>query len=423
MPTARPSISASTGAVLVSETTLLTAKSPAMPAATPISAFSMVMPAATSEPNVTTRTTRAIATPMASVPPTSGSEFITSPPCSTRSPAASAAAPLCSYSVRCTSLTASARSTNCTWISAYRPSGESARTAYGSTAPTTPGSADASLTRPWTACLSTGSASVPPAGAATTMVPVAPLASGNSVRRASIARCDSVPGMVKLLDVGPLNSRALPPSSVSSTSHRATTSLRRRNEARPSRYNRVAMSVLGSRGEQGTPRHVGEDGTQKRVVGVADGDRADAREHDLGGDAVGGIGGAGGDRRAEVLDQRPQLGERRRRQHLDRAAVDEPRLAAVAQHQVDEAVDRRVAGGLAVEEGEAGVQLGQFERGGGDQGGEDRLLAVEVIQQRRLRATYLRRDVLQGGSLEPEAGEERGGGDDDLVARTGTDHA
>jgi hypothetical protein len=67
------------------------------------------------------------------------------------------------------------------------------------------------------------------------MVPVAPLASGNSVCRASMARCDSVPGMVKSLEVGPVRVIAAPPRAASSTSHSTTTSFRRRNEARPSR--------------------------------------------------------------------------------------------------------------------------------------------------------------------------------------------
>ena len=46
--------------------------SPAIPASTPSSAVSNVIPAATSEPKVMIRTSAAIATPIASVEPISG---------------------------------------------------------------------------------------------------------------------------------------------------------------------------------------------------------------------------------------------------------------------------------------------------------------------------------------------------------------
>jgi len=101
--------------------------------------------------------------------------------------------------------------------------------------PTTPGSSLASPTSCLTAAVSGPSVSVRPSGAATTIIPTAPAPSGNSCRSESIARCDSVPGIVKLLDVGPLNASAAPPSAASSTSQSTTTSLRRRYEARPSR--------------------------------------------------------------------------------------------------------------------------------------------------------------------------------------------
>ncbi len=117
-----------------------------MPTPTPISALSMVMPAATSDPKVTTSTTIATATPIASVLPTSGSEFITSPPCSTCRPAAWAAEPLCSYAVRWESVTLSTCSVNWTEIRAYRPSGETEPVVNGSSAASTPGSSLASLT-------------------------------------------------------------------------------------------------------------------------------------------------------------------------------------------------------------------------------------------------------------------------------------
>lgn len=118
MPTARPSISASTGAVAVSCTAPLSANSPAMPTPRPMSALSRVIPAATSEPKVTMSTIAATATPSASVEPISGSPDMISPPCSTRRPALSAAPPAFSYAARWASVTSSLRPANCTWISA-----------------------------------------------------------------------------------------------------------------------------------------------------------------------------------------------------------------------------------------------------------------------------------------------------------------
>ncbi len=235
MPTASPSIRARIGAVLVSPTTPLSANSPAMPAPTPISAVSMVMPAATSEPRVTTRTASATRTPMPSVPPISGSLCMTSPPCSTRRPACSAAAPEWAYASRCASVIASSWAANCTWTSACRPSGEIAPAANGSTAATAPGRDPASRTTAATAARASGSCRLRLAGAAITIVPVVPLACGNSRLRESMARCDSVPGIVKSLVVGFMNAAAAPPSATSRTSQRATTSRRRWKDARPRR--------------------------------------------------------------------------------------------------------------------------------------------------------------------------------------------
>ena len=107
MPTARPSIRAMIGAVVVSSTTPLSANRPAMPTPTPISAFSMVIPAATSDPKVITRTIAATATPIASAEPNSGGESITSPPGATCQPCALAAAPTFSNAFRWWAVTSS----------------------------------------------------------------------------------------------------------------------------------------------------------------------------------------------------------------------------------------------------------------------------------------------------------------------------
>ena len=81
-------MSASTGVTLVRSKTWPASSSPNNPTPTPMSALTMVMPAATSEPNVMSRTTRATATPMVSVEPTSGSVIRGSPPAATaRTPA------------------------------------------------------------------------------------------------------------------------------------------------------------------------------------------------------------------------------------------------------------------------------------------------------------------------------------------------
>jgi hypothetical protein len=138
-------------------------------------------------------------------------------------------------------VTLSARSANCTVINAYRWSADTAPIWNGFTAPSTPGNRDASLTRSATLAWFAGVLSCEPSCVDTTIVPVAPLAAGNSRCSASIARCDSVPGIVKSLEVAPLNATAPTPSAPSASSQITTTRPRRRYEARPSRYSRVAM--------------------------------------------------------------------------------------------------------------------------------------------------------------------------------------
>nr|BFE70909.1 hypothetical protein GCM10020092_042100 [Actinoplanes digitatis] len=61
--------------------------------------------------------------------------------------------------------------------------------------------------------------------------------------------------------------------------------MRRRNEARPSRYKRVAISVLVVRGDQGTLGH-GDQRLAQVLPGLVDDDAGDAAEQHLRGEAV-----------------------------------------------------------------------------------------------------------------------------------------
>ena len=85
MPTANPSIIASTGVVDVISTTSLSAKRPAAPPATVTIAIKSGRPAATNDPSVTSNTPSAIITPTISPTPkiSLGTLLITSPPIST----------------------------------------------------------------------------------------------------------------------------------------------------------------------------------------------------------------------------------------------------------------------------------------------------------------------------------------------------
>lgn len=66
MPTARPIMTASTGVVELTSTTLATTKMPSIPAATPMKAAISGAPAARTEPKVMNRTIAAMTTPMSS---------------------------------------------------------------------------------------------------------------------------------------------------------------------------------------------------------------------------------------------------------------------------------------------------------------------------------------------------------------------
>ena len=82
-----------------------------------------------------------------------------------------------------------------------------------------------------------GSASEPPSGAAKTTRAEAPvaLAAGKRAWSVSMACCASVPGMEKLVELGPLSVDAPTLAPTRIRTHRPSTSLRCRNVAWPSR--------------------------------------------------------------------------------------------------------------------------------------------------------------------------------------------
>ncbi len=205
----------------------MTRNSPAIPATTPISAVSRVIPAATSEPNVTTSTTAATATPMISVGPISGGaaddRAARHHPQATAEPAWSSRSKASLVSVD----SWSAGLLNCTLIRPVPPSGLIALLVNGSTTPASSGSCLAAATAASTAGFIVGLVRVCPAGAFTTTLAEAPLAAGMSFCNASRARCDSVPGIEKVFVVCPPSVTAPTPSAITSTAQTAATSRRR----------------------------------------------------------------------------------------------------------------------------------------------------------------------------------------------------
>jgi hypothetical protein len=105
MPTARPSLLPSAGVTDDSSTNPLSVVLPVIPI--PRTAVSSGIPAATSDPNVTSRTNKATTMPMASAELAAGVSESASPPMATRSPASSARSRVLSSA----SLSAAVRST------------------------------------------------------------------------------------------------------------------------------------------------------------------------------------------------------------------------------------------------------------------------------------------------------------------------
>jgi hypothetical protein len=147
MPTARPIISASVGAVEDSVITLDVSSSPPMPTAMPMTAVSRFIPAASSEPKVSTRTRTATATPTNSVAPIVTPVVPkTLPPTATSRPASSAAAVVSWRASRLSGSRSSRTTSKETVASAAPPSGAIAELANGLTTPSTWGASAAVAT-------------------------------------------------------------------------------------------------------------------------------------------------------------------------------------------------------------------------------------------------------------------------------------
>ena len=231
MPTARPSISATVGTAESMSTKPVAAVIPMIPITTPISAVSSGSPAAASDPNVIRSTSPATARPMISpTPPIEASDTTASPPNSTCRPASRAVSAAAWTASAEPSGSASACAVQFTCASATRPSSD----VSGSLTEATPGAFAAAAVASATAAARAPSVSRSPSGAANTIRPDAPLASGSRCSSRSIARWDSVPGMVAASVVGPLSAEAAANMPPSSTSQRASVALRRRKAVRPS---------------------------------------------------------------------------------------------------------------------------------------------------------------------------------------------
>ena len=168
-----------------------------MPTPMPMNAVSRFMPAASSEPKVSTSTSTATATPSSSVGPISGPvEAKALPPTATSRPASSAV-PVVSWRASMLPSSSSPRSTpNSTVASAARPSGLIAWLSNGLATDSTCGDRRASATTCSMAPATAGSATVEPSGATKTIWAPAPAAPGETSASWSRASWDSDPGMV-----------------------------------------------------------------------------------------------------------------------------------------------------------------------------------------------------------------------------------
>ncbi len=136
---------------------------------TPRMAESSGIPAASSDPNVTKRTTPAKSTPTASVQVSpNDTSWNTEPPNTTRMPAASAGAASACRSSRVCGVTSVLGPSNCTCVYAMVRSSEIALVAYseyGSTTAATWAWSPIVVAMSWMACFTAGSSTVEPCGA------------------------------------------------------------------------------------------------------------------------------------------------------------------------------------------------------------------------------------------------------------------
>ncbi|CAM5394778.1 hypothetical protein SCYAM73S_04352 [Streptomyces cyaneofuscatus] len=226
MPTARPIIMASVEVVEPRSRAVASAVISETPMPTPIRAVSSGSPAAISEPKVMTRTTPAMATPMISAAPVCGMTWSASPPISTFMPLFCASLPASFSESVVVSVSSMELTLYATEMYAVEPSWLTAWASNGSATEAIWSEPDcSSLTMPVISLLLAESVTFSPSGALKTTRAVAPsaLEPGKRCSSRSKARCASVPGMEKELEVA-VDAEAAPnPASASSaTQIRAT---------------------------------------------------------------------------------------------------------------------------------------------------------------------------------------------------------
>ena len=187
-----------------------------MPTAMPTTAVSRFIPAASSEPKVSTRTSTATATPTNSVAP-----IVTPvvpkalPPTATSNPASAAASVVSSRASRLGGSISPCAASYRTVARAARPSGLIAKLSNGLTTESTCGACPAAATTCWMTAALAGSATVVPSGATKPICAPTPAEPGEAASSWSSASWDSDPGIENS------SSKELP-----SVSSRATTAPR-----------------------------------------------------------------------------------------------------------------------------------------------------------------------------------------------------
>ena len=220
---------------------------------------------------------------------------------------------------------------------------------------------------------------------------------------------------------GPMKATAPPPSAASSTSQRTTTSRRRRNEARPSRYSSIAMkeasfssvwtaSVSCGRSDaRGFSVLPDQFGTHRAGFDIHAGRDRDshAADHHLRRHARTGLVRAAGQRGREPVDGPGDDGQHGMAEHVGQLGEDDLYFEMEAHREADVALDGGFDGLAAGQRGQLLAHGGEPLGRRGQQFGEDRVLAGEVVQQGRLGAVRLDCDVVQRGSLEAVSAKRR----------------
>src|SRR5829696_2232659 len=396
MPTARPIISARVGAVDDSVTRFDVSSRAPIPTPMPTIAVSRFIPAASSDPKVSTSTRTATTTPTNSVAPmVTPVEPKASPPTATSRPASFAASVVASRASRLLESSSSRSTPYRTDARAACPSGLTAELSNGLITAATCGAWPAAATTSAIAAAFAGSATDSPSGATKTICAPAPAAPSETSASWSSASCDSEPGMVNRSSNEPPTVISRVTTVPSRASHATETRPRWRNEARPSRARNELMG-------RGTPGSVGGGGTQQEEERGA---------LQIGGGTVGGgpvAGGAAGRTAAEHLPDddpvvqgqddagQPVRGQRQAKADAGCRGLDERGQPAVQPL----GVPAQRSGRLRVPRGVQAV-LGVHEHPGavGAEGGE------ASLDGRRHRVVL----VLEAGQLLLGAGEITGG--------------